>query len=148
MSHTRNLFVSHALISTCLSNTFNNGVKIIGTCATNASMLQRRKEFYQTAYIDFLVLIWMRRPFRAFSDYLYEAPIANYLISLEDFHQAVHRAISNSKKCQTQYSIRACAYNASLEYYKVMRERDAIWQMELFWILVFIYENNCLYIIK
>lgn len=66
----------------------------------------------------------MMRPFRAFSDYLYEAPIAHYLLSLEDFHQAVHRAISNHKKCQTQYSIRACAYNASLEHYKVMRERE------------------------
>lgn len=65
------------------------------------------------------VIIMLRDPVeRAFSDYLYEAPIANYLISLEDFHQAVHRAISNYKKCQTQYSIRACAYNASLEYYK------------------------------
>lgn len=65
------------------------------------------------------VIIMLRDPVeRAFSDYLYEAPVANYLISLEDFHQAVHRAISNYKKCQTQYSIRACAYNASLEYYK------------------------------
>lgn len=67
----------------------------------------------------------MMRPFRAFSDYLYEAPVAHYLLSLEDFHQAVHRAISNHKKCQTQYSIRACAYNASLEHYKVMRERES-----------------------
>lgn len=71
-----------------------------------------------------MTLIRMRRPFRAFSDYLYEAPVAHYLLSLEDFHQAVHRAISNHKKCQTQYSVRACAYNTSLENYKVIRERE------------------------
>ncbi|XP_022299236.2 uncharacterized protein LOC111108042 [Crassostrea virginica] len=65
------------------------------------------------------IILVLRDPVeRLFSDYIYEAPLRHYLLSLEDFHQAVHRTISKHKACWKHYSIRACAYNASLETYK------------------------------
>ncbi|XP_061187762.1 uncharacterized protein LOC133195824 [Saccostrea echinata] len=65
------------------------------------------------------IIIMLRDPVeRLYSDYLFEAPLANYLLSLEDFHQAVHRAVRNHELCQAQFSVRTCAYNSSLENYK------------------------------
>ncbi|XP_062618843.1 bifunctional heparan sulfate N-deacetylase/N-sulfotransferase 3-like [Saccostrea cucullata] len=65
------------------------------------------------------IIIMLRDPVeRLYSDYLFEAPIAHYLLSLEDFHQAVHRAVRKQELCQAQFSVRTCAYNSSLENYK------------------------------
>ena len=57
--------------------------------------------------------------FRLYSDYIYEARFLQYNISRRDFHETVLEVIQRHKECSAKFSVRACAYNHSIDPFKV-----------------------------
>ncbi|XP_052778983.1 carbohydrate sulfotransferase 15-like [Mya arenaria] len=65
------------------------------------------------------VLFLTRDPVeRIYSDYIYEARFLRYPTSPQLFHKAVTRAIKMHNDCRKHSSLRACAYNNTLENYQ------------------------------
>lgn len=69
---------------------------------------------------DIKVIFIVRNPVeRLYSDYIYEARFIKYPVSRHLFHEAVVDAIKNHTDCRKHNSLRACAYNATLETFKI-----------------------------
>ena len=58
--------------------------------------------------------------YRVFSDYLYESQFFGYNKTVEDFHIAVLWSMFNQMNCRKYFTTRGCAYNSSLETFKVI----------------------------
>lgn len=91
---------------------------------------------------DIKVIFMVRNPIeRLYSDYIYEARFLHYPVSPHLFHEAVVEAINNHTECRKYASIRACAYNSSIETYKV-RLRVGMYHIFISdWLEVFPSEN-------
>ncbi|KAL4225892.1 hypothetical protein ACF0H5_013880 [Mactra antiquata] len=88
------------------------------------------------------VIFMLRNPTeRLFSDYIYEARFIKYQVGVQLFHDAVIDAIKNHTECRKHYSLRACAYNDTLENFKI-RLRVGMYQLFISdWLDVFPKEN-------
>ena len=57
--------------------------------------------------------------YRLYSDYIYEARWKHYPISPSNFHGTVLDVIHRHEQCLRDYPIRACAYNNTIDPFKV-----------------------------
>lgn len=57
--------------------------------------------------------------YRVYSDYIYSSANQGINVSVTDFHQAVVETIKKHMDCRKYFSERGCAYNSTLETYKV-----------------------------
>ncbi|XP_045164819.2 carbohydrate sulfotransferase 15-like [Mercenaria mercenaria] len=91
---------------------------------------------------DVKIIFMVRNPVeRLYSDYLYEARFVHYPVSRQLFHEAVTDAIQNHTDCRKHTSVRACAYNGTLETFKI-RLRVGMYNIFIAdWLKVFPHRN-------
>ncbi|XP_060557337.1 carbohydrate sulfotransferase 15-like [Ruditapes philippinarum] len=88
------------------------------------------------------IIFMVRNPVeRLYSDYIYEARYIRYPLSSQLFHEAVIDAIKNHTDCRKYTTIRACAYNGTIETFKI-RLRVGMYSVFIKdWLQVFQPEN-------